>query len=151
MIKNYICSGMSFYENLICLCLHIQPFVLEYPICNFFLVSKQLSLDALENVFSEIRAKGVTHPKPVQFRLALRLICVAQYMTIPTTSNYDIDETPPLVSFIKANKEKCDVNINQDTLDQTALDVLSATTLSSLDICESNYFYYVAGWAVFKE
>ena len=52
---------------------------------------------------------------------------------------------------IKANKEKCDVNINQDALDQTALDVLSATTLSSLDICESNGFYYVAGWAVVKE
>ena len=70
-----------------------------------FLMSGRFSQDALENVFSQIRAKGVTHPKPVQFRLALRLICVAQYMTIPTTSNYDIDETPHLVSFIKANKE----------------------------------------------
>ena len=105
----------------------------------------------MENIFSQIKAKGVTHPKPVQFRFALRLICVAQYMTIPTTSNYDIDETPHLVSFIKANKEKYDVNINQDALDQTALDVLSVTTLSSLDICESNGFYYIAGWAVYKE
>ena len=115
------------------------------------MISGRFSQDALENVFSQTRAKGVTHPKPVQFRLAVRLICVAQYMTIPTTSNYDIDETPHIVSFIKANKEKCDVNINQDTVDQTAWDVLSAATLSSLDICESNGYYCVAGWPVFKE
>ena len=116
-----------------------------------FLMSGRFSQDALENVFSQVRAKGVTLPKPVQFRVALRLIRVAQYITIPTTSNCDINETPYLVSFIKANKKKCDVNINQDALDQTALDVLSATRLSSLDICESNGFYYVAEWAVFKE
>ena len=57
----------------------------------------------------------------------MRLICVAQYMTIPTTSNYNIDGTPYLVCFIKANKEKCDVNINKDALDSTALDVLTST------------------------
>ena len=28
--------------------------------------------DALENVFSQVRAKGVTHPKPEQFCLAMR-------------------------------------------------------------------------------
>ena len=72
-------------------------------------------------------------------------------MTIPTTSNCNIDETPHVVCFIKANKEKCDVIINEDALDPTALDISSAATLSSLDICESNCFYYVAGWAVFKE
>ena len=86
----------------------------------------RISQDAVENVFSQIRAIGVTHPKPVQFRLAMRLICVAQCMTIPITFNYDINETPHLVSFIIANNEKCDVNIYKDALDLTALDVLSA-------------------------
>ena len=86
----------------------------------------RFSQDALENVFSQIRAKGVTHPKPVQFPLAMRLICVAQCMTIPITFNYDINETPHLVSFISANNEKCDVNINSGALDSTALDALSA-------------------------
>ena len=50
-----------------------------------FLMSVRFSQDALENVFSQIRAKEVTHSKPVQLRLALRLI---QCGTIHDHLNY---------------------------------------------------------------
>ena len=58
-------------------------------------MSGRFSQDALENIFAQIRSKGVMHPKPVQFRLSLRLIYLAQYMTIPSTGNYEMDDTLP--------------------------------------------------------
>ena len=39
----------------------------------------------------------------------------------------------------------------QDDDDQAALRLLSTAAALSCDICESNGFYYAAGWAIYKE
>ena len=65
-----------------------------------FLLTDRFSQDALENLFSQIGSKGVVHPKPVQFRLSLWLICLAQFMDIPSTTNYEEDDTSYLVNFV---------------------------------------------------
>ena len=62
-------------------------------------------LCALENIFLQVRAKGVLHPKPVQFRFSLHLICVAQFMAVPSSSSYDVDDGPHLISFLKSSKD----------------------------------------------
>ena len=117
-----------------------------------FLLAGRFSQDALENIFSQIRSKGVMHPKPIQFRLSLRLICLAQFMSVPSKSSYEDEETPQLIDFIKSNKEVYSINnsIFADKNDNAALDLLSSATSCS-DICESNGFYYAAGWAIYKE
>ena len=120
-----------------------------------FLMSGRFTQDALENLFSQVRSKGVVHPEPVQFRLSLRLICLAQFMTIPTTGNYEIDDTPHLISFIKSKeqsskKEEKNLSARDDAKDEEVLRLLSFAA-STEDMCESNGFYYAVGWAVYKE
>ena len=120
-----------------------------------FLLSARFTQDALENIFSQVRAKGVLHPKPVQFRLSLRLICLAQFMAVPSSGSYDVDDTPHLISFLKSNKDdypESDESFSmQEDDDQAALRLLSTAAALSSDICESNGFYYAAGWAIRKE
>ena len=70
-----------------------------------FLISARFTQNALENIFSQVRSKGVLHPKPVQFRLSLRLICLAQFMAVPSSGSYDVDDTPHLISFFKSSKD----------------------------------------------
>ena len=71
----------------------------------YFLLSARFTQDALKNIFSLVRSKGVLHPKPDQFRLSLRLICVAQFMVVPSSGSYDVDDTPHLISFLKSSKD----------------------------------------------
>ena len=70
-----------------------------------FLLSARFTQDSLENIFSQVRAKGVLHPKPVQFRFSLRLVCLAQFMEVPSSGSYDVDEAPHLNSFLKSSKD----------------------------------------------
>ena len=107
--------------------------------------------DALENIFSQVRAKGVLHPKPVQFRFSLPLVCLAQFMALPLSGSYDVDDTPHLISFLKSSKDDYPENDEsfsmQDDDDQAALCLLSIAAALPSDICESKCFYYAAGWA----
>ena len=79
----------------------------------------------MENIFSQVRAKGVLHPKPVQFRFSLRLICLAQFMSVPSSGSYDVDDFPHLISFLKSSKDDYPENDEsfsmQDDDDQAAL------------------------------
>ena len=70
-----------------------------------FLLSARSTQDAFENIFSQVRAKGVLHPKPIQFGHSLRLICLAQFMAVPSSGSYDVDDTPHLISFLKSSKD----------------------------------------------
>ena len=94
-----------------------------------FLLSARFTQDALENTFSQVRAKGVLHPKPVQFRFSLRLICLAQFMAVPSSGSYDVDDTPHLISFVKSSIDDYPENDEsfsmQDDYDQATLRVLS--------------------------
>ena len=65
-----------------------------------FILTARFTQDALENLFSQISGQGVPHSQPVQFRQALRLVCLGHFMMIPNSSNYEEDDTP-MLDFIK--------------------------------------------------
>jgi DNA transposase THAP9 len=44
-----------------------------------FLMTGRLTQDCVENLFSQIRSRGDTHPKPVHLRHCIRLISLSQY------------------------------------------------------------------------
>ena len=50
-----------------------------------FLLSAGFKQDALENIFSQVRAEGMLHLKPDNFRFSLRLVCLAQFMAVPSS------------------------------------------------------------------
>ena len=62
--------------------------------------------DTIENIFCQVRSKSVMRPKPVQFRLSLRLIRLAQFMAIPSAGSCEVDDTSHLISFIKSTSNK---------------------------------------------
>ena len=110
-----------------------------------FLLSARFTQDDLENIYSQVRAKGVLYPKPVQFRFSLRLVCLAQFMAVPSSGSYDVDDTPHLISFLKSSKDDYPENEEsfsmQDDDSQAALRLLRAAAALSSDIGKSNGFY----------
>ena len=66
-----------------------------------FILTARLTQDALKNSFSQIWGQGSPHPQPVQFLQALRLVCLGHFMIAPNLSNYEEDDTPMLIDFIK--------------------------------------------------
>nr|XP_039274098.1 uncharacterized protein LOC120348054 [Styela clava] len=141
-------SGLQLSTTSI-LCLH-KKFVINGKL--IFLMAGRLTQDALENLFSQVRGKGVQHPKPTQFRVAVKLISVSQFMTTPTTTNYDNDDTPHLLEFIKTNLENQQLDPEKTTSeDSSAMEVLLGAATASFDTCEADALYYLTGWAVYKE
>ena len=66
-----------------------------------FVLIALFAQDALENLFSQIKNQGVPYPQPVQFCQALRFVCLSHFVMIPNSSNYEEDDTPMLLDFIK--------------------------------------------------
>ena len=66
-----------------------------------FILIARFSQDALANLFSQVMGKGVPHQQPFQFHHALRLVCLGHFMMIPNSSNYEEDDTPMLLDFMK--------------------------------------------------
>lgn len=96
--------------------------------------------------FIQVRMRGNNHPKPTEFMASLKLITVAQFMTSIPSSNCEPDDIPNLVNFIR--------NINSHPQPQFEdseydfIELLSEVGSFSLDTCESNGLYYLAGWAI---
>lgn len=114
-----------------------------------FLMTGRLTQDCVENLFSQIRAKGDSHPSPVHFRHAIRLISISQFMHVSQNSSYENDDGVPFLDFIKS-KSSDTRHISNDDEDDVELDRVCETVLP-LSECESSALYTVAGWAVFKE
>ena len=68
-----------------------------------FLLTGRFTQDSLENLFSQLRGFGDSHPSPVQLRHNLRLICLAQFMQIPKYTSYEKSDDTYLLSFFKKN------------------------------------------------
>nr|XP_039259791.1 uncharacterized protein LOC120336232 [Styela clava] len=91
----------------------------------------------LPGYIAKVRGKGVQHPKPTQFRVAVKPISVSQFMSTPTSTNYENDDTPHLLEFIKTNLETSNSTLKKQQL--------------FFDTCEADALYYLTGWAVLKE
>ena len=109
-----------------------------------FLMTGRLMQDCVENLFSQIRSKGDSHPLPVHFRHIIRLISISQFMHVPNNSSYDTDTSMYFLDFIKKYpKRATNENVSVVTEDCPSFLYLSE--------CEGNALYNLAGWAVFKE
>ena len=123
--------------------------VLSSPNIKFILTAR-FTQDALENLFSQIRGQGVPHPQPIQFRQALRLVCLGHFMMIPNSSNYEEDNTPMLLDFIEQYDSNAMISEDKYTLGIPS-SVVEEASCTALNVCESSGLYYLAEWAVFKE
>ena len=66
-----------------------------------FLLTGRFPQDSLENLFSQLRGFGDSHPAPLHLRHNLRLLCLTQFMQIPKHSSYEPDDNVYLLNFIK--------------------------------------------------
>ena len=112
-----------------------------------FLMCGRLSQDGLENVFSQIRSKGVSHPKPSKFRTALKLVCLAQLLGTSRHSNYKEDDAPQLLDFVTKKASDISTDRVEEEVDPSVTE--NALRFFKCD-CEMNGFYYVCGWTVKK-
>jgi len=71
-----------------------------------YFLSGRLLQDPVENLFSQVRGQGVMHPSCSSFRLALRLVTVAQYLQIPKDAAYQEDGCTYLINYLKENRQK---------------------------------------------
>lgn len=81
--------------------LHIQHQLLSVHKFKFVLLCR-LSQDALENLFC-IRSRHPV-PRPLEFKLMLRLIMLSQFFKPSTKGNYGIDDTVDLIEFVEIKK-----------------------------------------------
>ena len=117
-----------------------------------FMLTARFTKDVLENLFSQITGQGVPHsqPVPVQFRQALRLVCLGHFMMITNSSKYEEDNTPMLLNFIKQYDGDDVISEDEYALD-TSSSVVEEASCPALNVCESSGLCYLAGWAVFKQ
>jgi hypothetical protein len=113
-----------------------------------FLLTSRLTQDSLENLFSQIRGRGDSHPSPVQFRHNLRLISVAQFVKTPKHTSYAVDESQFVVPFLKS---KMDERV-RNTEVQPPSEVCGEVSVGNVtdNVCEANALYYLTGWVAFK-
>jgi hypothetical protein len=82
-----------------------------------YLLTSRFTQDSLENLFSQVRGFGDSHPSPVQLRHNLRLICVAQFLQIPKYTSYEKDDDVYLLNFLKTNQRTTKAVNDEDTVD----------------------------------
>lgn len=118
-----------------------------------FLLTSRLNQDALENVFSQVRGKGDTHPSVVSFRYNLRAICLSQFMSVPKTASYHPDHTPHLLDLLSHNTNKSksgDSRIDFEDIESDVVNNLATTAIVNIDFVDKNVVSYIGGWVAFK-
>jgi len=106
-----------------------------------FLLTSRLTQDCVENLFSVVRSRKPV-PSAREFKYALKLICVAQYLKPVRGSNYDLDDReylgdllPPVI--VPPEPEA--------TVDLTNVVITVDQLLCS---AEEQSLYYLAGYCV---
>jgi hypothetical protein len=109
------------------------------------LILRRLTTDSVENLFSQLRSAGQTHPNSVYVKNSLKRICFAKNLDISKSSNYSQDESSFFTSLSSLRKYEenmlykstivCDdINVNEIDFD------------NELDFDERNVLYYIGGW-----
>ena len=98
--------------------------------------------DAIENLFSQIRFVNPV-PSPKYFKMALRLISVAQYFKTNRRGNYEIDDSTYLAEFFSVTQRAhLEEEQPEDSLDELILDFVVQSRISA---SEEQSLYYLAG------
>ena len=113
-----------------------------------YLMTGRMTQDCVENLFSQIRSRGDTHPKPVHLRHCIRLISLSQYMHVSPDSSYESDTDTYFLDFLKGRAEESLEVTDEDDETSMAEDCSALLPMSAL---EGDVLYTIAGWTVFKE
>lgn len=105
----------------------------------FFVLLSRFAQDALENLFSTLRAKNAV-PKALQFRSAIRAATLAQFFRPSRSGSYAIDDAPSLVGI-----ENCHARAPNSN-DTEAVEYPS--DLLDISMMEHESFIYLAGFVV---
>lgn len=109
-----------------------------------FVLTSRFTQDCLENMFSCVRLKSPT-PSCLEFRIALKIISIAQYLKCPSTTSYQEDDGTHLAEFL--HKPEVDPEESQyleDLINLTPMD-LSTSTLCQ---AERASLHYLAGYCI---
>jgi hypothetical protein len=120
-----------------------------------YLLTSRLTQDALENLFSQIRGRGNSHPSPVHFRNCLRLISISQFLAVPKRSSYAVSECDFAVSLLKSKtsvERVSSIDPNHASLDVTnePQQLSHSIDATQLTYTEKNALCYLIGWLAFK-
>lgn len=121
----------------------VQSFLLQEHKFKFVMLGR-LSQDALENLFSCVRAKNPV-PRALEFKLTLRLIMLSQYFRPSRKGSYNISDCTDLLEFVELRKgvpreASCNSSIDvEDELDMTE----DTTPMGQIEV---QSLCYVAGY-----
>jgi len=115
-----------------------------------FLLTSRLTQDALENLFSQIRGRGDSHPTPVKFRHNLRLFSISQFTKTPKNSSYESADVRFAVPLL-CSKSRSDDCRDACEFVEANVEILCCDETNPVPtVCESNALAYLAGWVAFK-
>lgn len=105
----------------------------------FFVLLSRFGQDALENLFSTLRAKNAV-PKALQFRSAIKAATLAQFFRPSRSGSYAVDDAPSLVGIENCHAEAPNHN--------DAESVEFPNDLLDISVTEHESFIYLAGFVV---
>ena len=111
-----------------------------------FVMTSRFLTDAVENVFSCVRAKDPV-PKAIQFKYNLRMICASQFLLKKNSSSYEDDESSFMISTLEVPSQETSTIEeleNQDTLQLS----LPLSEMESLDGLELAAFHFLCGYTI---
>lgn len=108
---------------------------------NKFLLTSRFTQDCLENLFSSVRLKNPV-PSPVEFKYALRIITVSQFLKTPNAGNYQDDDNDFLADF------SSDTPIVPELHDIPEVDLHIGQTAATMTKDEENSLYYLCGYCI---
>ncbi|KAM7306127.1 uncharacterized protein ISCGN_016023 [Ixodes scapularis] len=117
--------------------LYLQDLLLHEEGFTFVLISR-FTQDSLENFFSSVRRRNPI-PTPVEFKSALRIITLSQYLKPVRNSSYELDDE----AFYLADLSDIPEATRVEPVETDEDDPPTVTELS-----ESNSFYYYCGYIV---
>lgn len=117
--------------------LYLQDLLLHEEGFTFVLTSR-FTQDSLENFFSSVRRRNPI-PTPVEFKSALRIITLSQYLKPVRNSSYELDDE----AFYLADLSDIPEATRVEPVETDEDDPPTVTELS-----ESNSFYYYCGYIV---
>lgn len=107
-----------------------------------FLLTSRFTQDCLENLFSSVRMKNPV-PTPIEFKYALRIITVSQFLKTSHASNYQEDSSEFLADFFDQTPLP-----SQEEPDLEDIQLNANQSVEDLSNAEMNSLYYLVGYCI---
>jgi len=110
-----------------------------------FVLTSRFTSDCIENLFSCVRTNNPI-PTPLEFKNKLRLLSVAQYMRVKSSSSYSVDSGSYLADFIASCKSQATKQAADP--EPEVPESIALSDARSLPETELASLYYLAGYIV---